>query len=110
MATTGTTKAEESSLPRSATITIREQEPCPSDTVEVTPHGGRVHFENEDEQEYRIRFWKPKTDANAGIDILLPARGRVTLVIKRNDEFQYSVMKIDNENAMSGKGGGPVVN
>ena len=110
MATTGTTKAEQSSLPQSATITIRAQQPYPSGEVEVTPDGGRIHFQNEDQEEYRLRLWKPKTDANAGIDVLLPAAGRVTILIKTNDEFQYSVMHIDAELAMSGNGGGPIKN
>lgn len=110
MAMTGTTKAEESTLPESATITIHEQQPDPSGEVEVTPYGGRVHFQNQDNQEHRLRFWKKGTDANAGIDILLPAEGRVTVVINKDDEFDYSVMHIDGGIVSSGKGGGPIKN
>ena len=110
MAMTGTTRAEESSLPESATITIREQHPDPSGEVEVTPNGGRVHFQNEDTQEYRLRFWNTETDANAGIDILLPAGGRVTVVINKNDEFDHRVMHIDGGIVSSGIGGGPIRN
>jgi hypothetical protein len=110
MATTGTTKAEQTSLPQSATITIRAQRPYLCGEVEVTPDGGRVTFENMDKEEYRLRLWKPKTDANAGIDVLLPAGGRTTIVIKTNDEFEYSVINIEGGEAATGGGGGPIRN
>jgi hypothetical protein len=104
VATTGTTRAEEGSLPQSATITIREQQPYPPGEVEVTPDAGRIHFKNEDKDEYRLRFWKVKTDPDAGIDILLPAGGSVTVVIKKNDEFDYSVMHLNSEDRISTNG------
>jgi hypothetical protein len=110
VASTAARRAKQTALPRSATITIREQHPSPSDEVEVTPDGGRVHFENKDKKEYRLRLWKPKTEPNAGIDILLPAGGRVTVVIKEKDVFEYSVMSIAGGEAMSGNGGGPIKN
>ncbi len=110
MDTTGATKAKQTTLPRSATITIREQHPSPSGEVEVTPDGGRVHFENKDKKEYRLRLWKPKTESNAGIDILLPAGGLVTIVIKRKDEYEYSVVHVDGGGVESGNGGGPIKN
>jgi hypothetical protein len=110
VATTGAAKAKQTTLPRSATITIREKHPSPSGEVEVTPDGGRVHFENKDKQEYRLRLWKPKTEPNAGIDILLLAGARVTIVIKKRDEYYYSVIHIDGGDAASGNGGGPVKN
>jgi hypothetical protein len=101
--------AEAKHLPESATITIRNQAPDPSGIVEVTPKGGRVHFENQDDKEYRLRLYKPKTKALEGIDILLPARGRATVIIKRHDAFLYIVMDPIDEVA-TGKGGGPITN
>jgi len=108
--TTGTAEAKHSTLPEFATITINEQKPYPPGTVEVAPDVGRVHFENKDKKEYRLRLWKPKTEPNAGIDILLPAGGRVTVVIKKLDEYEYSVIQIDGGGAATGNGGGPIRN
>jgi len=108
--TTGAAEAKHSTLPQSVTITINEQKPYPSGTVEVAPDVGRVHFANKDKKEYRLRLWKPKTEPNAGIDILLPAGGLVTVVIKKNDEYEYSVIQFDGGNAATGNGGGPIRN
>jgi len=112
VATTGAARAKEKEigLPKSATITIREQHPHPHGEVEVTPDGGRVHFHNKDKKEYRLRLWRPKTDPNTGIDLLLPASGRVTVVIKKRDEYFYNVMNIDADIAETGNGGGPIWN
>jgi len=110
MAMSAAKETTESSLPKSATITIKNQYPEPCGELEVTPDGGRIIFENKDEQEYRVRFWKPKTDSAAGLDILLPAQGTFTVVIKKNDEFEYSVMDLGDEQALSGNGGGPIKN
>lgn len=96
-------------LPESATITIRDGKPCPDDAVEVTPKAGRIHFENEDNKEYRLRLYKPNTKALEGIDILLPPKGTVTVVIKKHDVFLYSVVDLIDELA-SGRGGGPIQN
>ncbi len=90
--------------------TIREEHPSSPGEVEVTPDGGRVHFENKDKKEYRLRLWKPKTEPNAGIDLLLPAGGRVTVVIKKKDEYEYGVIHIDGGTVESGNGGGPIKN
>ena len=109
MATTGAAKAKESTLPRSATIIIRKQEPSPSGKVEVEPWTGRVHFVNKDKKDYRLRFWKPDTDPFAGIDMLIPAGGSLTLLIKKGDEFMYGVVDI-SDRVSTGKGGGPAVN
>ena len=106
MESTGT---KQSPLPESATIKIYDQVPDPCGEVEVTPKGGRVHFENQDAKEYRLRLYKPGTDPLKGIDILLPANGRVTVIIKRYDEYQYSVVDVIDE-ISSGKGGGPIRN
>jgi len=111
MAMTGTEKAEESSLPKSATITICDQHPNTMDRVEVTPNGGRIHFQNEDQKDYGIRFWKTGMEETSGIDIVLPAGGSITVAIKQDDEFGYSVMLFDNDGKVSsGKGGGPIGN
>ena len=110
MATTGTARAKETPLPRSATIIIRGQEPKPRGEVEVAPEVGKIHFENKDKKEYRLRLWKPKTDPNAGIDILLPAGGSITLVMKKRDEYFYSVLGIDGGDTHNGEGGGPIKN
>ena len=104
MATTGTTRAEQTNLPQFATITIRERRPDPPGEVEVAPDTGRVHFENQDNEAYRLRLWKSKTDPNGGIDILLPGGGQVTIVIKRNDEFEYSVLQFNSEDVMTSNG------
>lgn len=110
MATTGAARAKEPTLARSATISIRKQEPHPSGKVEVAPWTGRVHFVNKDDKEYRLRFWKPDTEPLGGIDILLPAKGRATVMIKRNDVFHFGVFHVKGQEASLGKGGGPIVN
>lgn len=110
MATTGAARAKETALARSATISIRNQEPKPCGKVEVAPWIGRVHFVNKDKKEYRLRFWKPDTEPITGIDILLPAKGRATVMIKRGDVFHFGVFHLKGEEAALGKGGGPIVN
>ena len=110
MATTGAAKAKQAILPRSATITIRDHKPSPGDRIEVAPGIGRVHFQNKDKKEYRLRFWKPDTEPLAGIDILLPARARVTVMIKKKDEFLYGVLHVDSDAVFTGHGGGPITN
>jgi hypothetical protein len=87
---TPATKAELNSLPRTATITVRNKEPYPPGEVEVTPEAGRVYFENKDSEDYRVRFW-PKENPAVAIDLLLIAGGSLAVVIKPNDEFSYSV-------------------
>lgn len=112
---TGTSEAKEplekemiDTLPQFAVVAIRNQALYPDGKVEVTPNAGRIVFRNEDPIEYRIRFYKPDTDPNAdGIDLLLPAGGSLSLIIRKDDAFMYSVMNINSENAMTGKGGGP---
>ena len=107
MKTTAAAKAKEATLPDSATITIRDQKPSPEGEVEVTPKGGRVHFENLDDREYRLRLWKPGTKSS--IDILLPANNCVSVIIKKDDEFRYLVLDI-NEEVKTGGGGGGIRN
>ena len=109
MSTTGAATAKETALARSRTISIRNQEPTPCGKVEVAPWTGRVHFVNKDKKDYRLRFWKPGTAPLAGIDMLIPAGGRLTLLIKKGDEFMYGVVDI-SDRVSTGKGGGPAVN
>lgn len=92
MATTGAAKAKQVVLPRSATITIRKQRPSPKSEVEVEPGLGRIHFKNKDDREYRLRF--QKSEGDSGIDIVIAAHGTVTVAIKKDDQFRYSVMPI----------------
>jgi len=65
---------------------------------------------NKDKKEYRLRFWKPDTEPLSGIDILLPAKGRATVMIKKGDVFHFGVFRSKGEAASLGKGGGPIVN
>jgi hypothetical protein len=109
MPTTGARKAKQV-LPKSATIVIQHQVPRPNGMVEVSPEGGRVHFENKDKDDYRLRLRKPKSDPNTGLDLFLPAGGRVTVLIKKDDEFDYSIMGIGVIVAADGHGGGPIRN
>jgi hypothetical protein len=62
--------------------------------------------------EYRIRLYKgTDPDAPGSIDLLLPANGLLSVIIKKNDEFNYSVMPTNSVLAAStGKGGGPITN
>jgi len=110
VATTGAAKAKEITLPRSRTITIRDQEPKPNGKVEVAPWTGRVQFANKDNKAYRLRFWKPNSEPLGGIDILLPAKGSITVMIKKHDEFHFGVFHLKGDEAATGKGGGPIIN
>lgn len=109
MAITGAAKAREKALPRSATIKIRNQEPHPSGKIEVAPWTGKVHFVNKDKKEYRLRFFRPKSEPLHGIDIMLPANSTVTVGIKPGDEFLYGVIPAEDR-VILGKGGGPIIN
>ena len=106
MATTGAAKAKE--LPRSATIKIRERAPHPSGEVEVAPDTGRIHFKNEDKQSYRLRFTK-RGEVNTDIELLLPAGGTVTVLIRKHDEFNYTLIPLRGD-TLNGQGGGPIRN
>jgi hypothetical protein len=97
MPKTGSTGTKQNNLPKSATITISAKNPNPPGKVEVTPNAGRVHFKNKDKADYRLRLWRPNTDPNAGIDILLPAGEPITIVIKKDDEFLYDTLNISNK-------------
>ena len=118
---TGTTEAkdprqlEPASLPQFAVITVRNQIPDPRGQVEVTPNIGHIVFQNLDPIQYRIRFFPPgfydpdagRNPNTGGTDLLLPANGSLTLIIKQGDEFNYSIMNMQSMNALTGQGGGP---
>jgi len=113
MATTAAIETKETvyPLPLFRTITITNQDPSPNGRVEVTPNAGRIIFQNNDPLEYRIRLYKPNTDPNAdGIDLLLPANGLLSVIIRKDDEFNYSVMATNTMLAADGRGGGPITN
>ena len=103
---------ETTEFPLFRTITITNQYPSPNGRVEVTPEAGRIIFQNNDPLEYRIRLYKgTDPDAPGSIDLLLPANGLLSVIIKKNDEFNYSVMPSNSVQAAStGKGGGPITN
>jgi hypothetical protein len=108
--TTAAAKAKVVSLPKSAKILVRHGAPHPSGEVEVAPNIGRVHFDNRDRKEYRLRLWRKDTDPNLGIDIFLGPRKTLTIVIKTDDVFFYSLHKINGDIVETGGGGGPIRN
>jgi hypothetical protein len=110
VATTGAARAREKALPRSATITIRAQKPHPAGEVEVTPDSGTIRFLNKDKHDYRLRFWRVGTPSGHGIDMLLPGESSLTVLIKKGDEFDFSVMRRKIDNVLNGQWGGPIKN
>jgi hypothetical protein len=108
VATTGAARAKERELPQSATITIHNYAPKPQGEVEVTPRNGKIHFKNKDKRSYRLRFFRKNTEFSSGIDILLPAEGIVTVLIKEHDEWNYFLSH--GGDPMNGTGGGPIKN
>jgi hypothetical protein len=106
MATTGLAH-----LPHSAKIRIVKGEPHPHGEVEVAPDFGRVHFQNEDDKEYLLRFWHPTGDEKTGIDVVLHSLATITIAIKKDDEFLYSVISIGISGDRVATGpGGPIRN
>jgi hypothetical protein len=106
MATTGLAQLRES-----AKVRIVKGEPHPHGEVEVAPDFGRVHFQNEDEKEYVLRFWHPESAEKTGIDIVLRSLETITIAIKKDDEFLYSVIGIGigGDRVATGPGG-PIKN
>ena len=109
MATTGAAKAKQSILPKSATITIRDQAPKPDGKAEVAPWTGTVRFANKDKEDYRLRFRKPNTEPLSGIDILLPAKAHVTVMIKRGDEFTSACFTLKVMKPLPAEAAGPLL-
>jgi hypothetical protein len=108
MASTAAAKAKMRDLPKSATIRIKDEDPTPSGEVEVMPDVGRVHFKN-DAKEYRIRLWRVGSDPSTGIEIVLPPSSTISIVIRKDDDFNYLVMN-KTGNMENGHGGGPIKN
>jgi hypothetical protein len=76
----------------SATITISQQTAIPPTEVEVKPNVGRISFVNQDQNDYRLRFWKEGTSQKESIDVLIPAGGTITIAIKTGDSFYYLIL------------------
>jgi len=110
MAMSAAERVKCSALPKAASVIIQGRQPVFDGEVEVTPDGGRVIFLNEDQCDYRLRLFKPKTDPATGIDLLLPANGRMTVLIKESDEFMYQLLNLDGSEEMSGGARGPIKN
>lgn len=109
MASTAAARAKVKSLPNSATIKIHHQDPMPDGVVEVMPEVGRVHFKNRDVKQYRIRLWRVHQDPSQGIEMVLTPLGKITIVIHKDDEFNYTVLN-KNGKMEDGHGGGPIKN
>jgi hypothetical protein len=92
MAESAAVPQQDRALPQSATITICDQEATPNCEVEVKPNVGRIQFVNQDEADYRLRFWKQDTPAMDGIDVVLVAGGTLTIAIKTDDSFYFAVL------------------
>jgi hypothetical protein len=106
-------------LPLSATITIKDQKPDDNGMKEVTPDGGRIIFDNNDHQDYRLRLRSTATQST--IDLLLPAKGQTVVLIKQDDEFMYDILNVALSVSaaaggstvaapLAGTGGGPIKN
>ncbi len=76
--------------------------------MEVTPNNGRIHFKNKDKKSYRLRFFRENAEFSHGIDMLLPAEGNLTVLIREGDQWHYTVFPL--ETVLNGIGGGPIVN
>jgi hypothetical protein len=109
MAMSAAERAQYSALPRAASVIIEGQQAIPEGEVDVTPDGGRVIFLNEDNFDYRLRLFKPETEPTEGIDVLVPAKGRMTVLIKENDAFMYKILNLDGSEVMIGARG-PIKN
>jgi|KBSMisStaDraftv2_1062788.scaffolds.fasta_scaffold55904_3 hypothetical protein len=90
-----------------AVIFIQSVQPNPPGEVEVTP-GGSIIFLNLDKCDYGLTLYKPGADSASGINILLPANGRATVLVRENDTFVYELYLTDG--SRTGSGGGPIKN
>ncbi len=77
MESAGTERAR--ALPSEATITVKGGCPNPPE-VEVCPEA-TVQFVNEDSVAYRVRLWTRDGQWHADVDILLPARCGITVMV-----------------------------
>ena len=79
MPSTGAARAKMKVAQVDVTVTVKNGEPSPAD-VNVRPEG-TVQFVNEDTNAYRVRLWTRDGDWHADIDILLPARSGITVMV-----------------------------
>jgi len=111
MASSAAAKAKVKNLPKSATIKIIDQKAVPPGEVEVMPDVGRIHFKNKDRKEYKIRLWRAGTEPHFGIELVLVPKGEITIAIRKDDEFYYSIMRKSGDTEPGpGGGGGPIKN
>jgi hypothetical protein len=109
MASSAVARAKVKKLPKSATIKIIDRTAVPRGEVEVMPDVGRIHFKNKDRKEYKIRLWRSGTEPHFGIELVLAPNGTITVVIRKDDEFYYSLIS-KSGNVEPGPGGGPIKN
>ena len=95
MATKPMPKREPGQLPQFEKIRVSNSSPHPRGEVEVAPDIGRIAFQNEDNKEYRLRFWSKEGGKKTSIDIVLRALETITVAIKQHDEFLYFVVGED---------------
>jgi hypothetical protein len=79
MPSTGAARAKVKFPPADATITVANGQPSPEE-VQVPPEA-TVQFVNDDTSAYRVRLWTRAGDKHADIDVLLPARAGITVMV-----------------------------
>ena len=105
MATKPMPKREPGQLPQFEKIRVSDSLPHPKGEVEVAPDIGRIAFQNEDNKEYRIRFWSKDGGEKTAIDIVLRSLETIIVVIKQYDEFFYYVVEEGGHKRMDAPGG-----
>ena len=80
MPSTGAAKARiKTAYAVDAVIKIRHGKPKPAD-VYIT-RTGTVQFINKDETNWRIRLWTRSDERHADVDLFLPARSAITVIV-----------------------------
>ena len=84
-------------VPADAVVTITNGDPEPVE-VQVNPRG-TVQFVNKDDRDYRLRLWTRDSERHADVDLLLPGRGGITVMvdpeIKDRGTCEYEVLETD---------------
>lgn len=84
-------------VPADAIVTVTNGEPEPI-VVQVNPRG-TVQFVNKDDKDYRLRLWTSDSERHADVDLLLPGRGGITVMvdpeIKDRGACEYEVLETD---------------
>jgi hypothetical protein len=92
-----------------AVVTVTNALPDPS-IVQVNPQG-TVQFVNKDEVDYRLRLWTREAERHADVDLLLPARGGITVIvdpeIKDKGECEYELFPTNLVNSTVAKTAAP---